>query len=438
MKKITVKIVSLLLALLMLTSCFTACSSLGNPLLKLGKTEFSENIYMLFLSRLKGNLSSAVNYGSEALYSSFWDVIVSNDGTTREDSYKAQILDECKFYVAALNLFDELGLKLPDSYTSEIEQTLEDYLIGDADGSKAALNTILAPYGANYNVLKEAYLLEAKLAYLNEYLYGKGGSKIGAEILEEYYQANYLRFKHIFFYTYTPVYEVDENGNDIYFLDTTTKKVAYDTSAYKRRDEAGKEVKDENGDIVYETSDGKIAYDKKNGQRLGVYDTNGYLVTRQFTQEELIEVSDHATLIMEALEGQEGNYTLFDSYVENYSEDEGSLKYTNGFYMTADANYDSPEVLEAVVEMKNGEIRKIYSEYGIHIVMKYELDKTGYAKTENSDFFVSASTGYFVFIDKLMSMLITQRLSSKASEVVVDEERYSAISIKDLGANFYY
>ena len=438
MKKITVKIVSLLLALLMLTSCFTACSSLGNPLLKLGKTEFSENIYMLFLSRLKGNLSSAVNYGSEALYSSFWDVIVSNDGTTREDSYKAQILDECKFYVAALNLFDELGLKLPDSYTSEIEQTLEDYLIGDADGSKAALNTILAPYGANYNVLKEAYLLEAKLAYLNEYLYGKGGSKIGAEILEEYYQANYLRFKHIFFYTYTPVYEVDENGNDIYFLDTTTKKVAYDTSAYKRRDESGKEVKDENGDIVYETSDGKIAYDKKNGQRLGVYDTNGYLVTRQFTQEELIEVSDHATLIMEALEGQEGNYTLFDSYVENYSEDEGSLKYTNGFYMTADANYDSPEVLEAVVEMKNGEIRKIYSEYGIHIVMKYELDKTGYAKTENSDFFVSASTGYFVFIDKLMSMLITQRLSSKASEVVVDEERYSAISIKDLGANFYY
>ena len=438
MKKITVKIVSLLLALLMLTSCFTACSSLGNPLLKLGKTEFSENIYMLFLSRLKGNLSSAVNYGSEALYSSFWDVIVSNDGTTREDSYKAQILDECKFYVAALNLFDELGLKLPDSYTSEIEQTLEDYLIGDADGSKAALNTILAPYGANYNVLKEAYLLEAKLAYLNEYLYGKGGSKIGAEILEEYYQANYLRFKHIFFYTYTPVYEVDENGNDIYFLDTTTKKVAYDTSAYKRRDEAGKEVKDENGDIVYETSDGKIAYDKKNGQRLGVYDTNGYLVTRQFTQEELIEVSDHATLIMEALEGQEGNYTLFDSYVENYSEDEGSLKYTNGFYMTADANYDSPEVLEAVVEMKNGEIRKIYSEYGIHIVMKYELDKTGYAKTENSDFFVNASNGYFVFIDKLMSILISERLAPEISKVWVDEERYSAISIKDLGANFYY
>ena len=438
MKKITVRIISLLLTLLMLLGCFTACSSLGNPLLKLGKTELSENIYMLFLSRLKGNLSSAVNYGSDALKSSFWDVIVSNDGKTRDDLYKEQILEESKFYIAALSLFDELGLKLPESYTSEIEQTLNDYLIGDADGSKAAFNSLLAPYGANYNVLKEAYLIEAKLAYLNEHLYGKGGSKIGPEILEEYYQTNYLRFKHIFFYTYTPVYEVDADGNDIYFLDLDNKKVAYDTSAYKRRDEAGKEVKDENGDTVYETADGKIAYDKENGQRLGVYDSNGYLVTREFTQEELIEVNDHATLIMEALEGQEGNYTLFDSYVENYSEDEGSLKYTNGFYMTADANYDSPEVLAAVGEMKNGEIRKIYSEYGIHIVMKYELDKTGYAKTENSDFFVSASTGYFVFIDKLMSMLIRQRLSADIDEVWVDEERYSAISIKNISANFYY
>ena len=91
-----------------------------------------------------------------------------------------------------------------------------------------------------------------------------------------------------------------------------------------------------------------------------------------------------------------------------------------------DAKRITPTDFLAVIEISKGS------------KMKYELDKTGYAKTENSDFFVSASTGYFVFIDKLMSMLITQRLSSKASEVVVDEERYSAISIKDLGANFYY
>ena len=169
-----------------------------------------------------------------------------------------------------------------------------------------------------------------------------------------------------------------------------------------------------------------------------VYDEKGYVVTREFTQQELIEVSDHATLLMEELKNNEGNYTLFDTYVEKYSEDEGSLKYSNGFYMTAESNYDSPEVLSAVCEMECGEIRKIYSDYGIHIVMKYELEENGYAKTENSDFFVNANTGTLVFMNKLMSILLTERLSSLKNEVEVDKERYAAISIKDIGANFYY
>ena len=438
MRKIILRIVSILLAVLMLVACLTSCHSTGATLLEIDNTTLSENVYMLFLSRLKGTLASAVNYGQEALTDGFWDTVVSNDGTTREGSYKEQILEECKLYVAALNEFDSLGLKLPKAYIDEIEQTLDDYVEIDADGSKAALNAILSKYGANYDVLREALLIEAKLSYLNEYLYGVGGSKIGHEVIEEYYEANYVRFKHIFFYTYTPVYETDSEGNDVYYKDTAKKKVAYDTSAFKRRDDAGKEVLDENGDVVYETSDGKIAYDKTEGQRIAIYDANGYLVTRKFTQEELIAVSDHATLLMEALADEKGNYTLFDSYVEKYSEDEGSLKYSNGFYMTADANYDSPEVLEAVCEMECGEIRKIYSDYGIHIVMKYELEKNGYAMTENSDFFINANTGYLVFIGKLMSAMMSTRLSPRADNVKVDKERYNAISIKNLGANFYY
>ena len=438
MKKRIIKIASAVLALILLVMSVSSCSSLGKPILTLGKTELSENMYMLFLSRLKGNLASAANYSTEALKDSFWDTVVSNLGTTREDSYKERILEECKFYVAALALFDELELKLPESYIEEIDRDLNDLLEGDANGSKATFNTMLASYGANYDVLRESYIIEAKLAYLNEYLYGTGGSRIGTEVIEEYYQSKYMRFKHVFFYTYTPVYEVDDDGNDIYYHDIYAKKVAYDTTQYKRRTDDGKEATDKNGDVIYETVDGKIAYDKKNGFRAPVYDEKGYIVTREFTQQELIAVNDDATLIMEALEGQEGNYTLFDSYVEQYSEDEGSIKYENGFYLTAESNYDSPEVLKALGEMKVGEIRKIYSEYGIHIVMKYELDKNGYAKTENSDFFVNANTGSLVFMNELMSLLLAERLSQKISEVKTDTEIYDAISIKNISPNFYY
>ena len=52
--------------------------------------------------------------------------------------------------------------------------------------------------------------------------------------------------------------------------------------------------------------------------------------------------------------------------------------------------------------------------------------------------FVNANTGTLVFMNKLMSILLTERLSSLKNEVEVDKERYAAISIKDIGANFYY
>ena len=442
MKNIMVKFISLSLVLLMLVTCFASCSSLGKPLLELDKTELSENVYMLFLSRLKGTLASGVNYGSSALKDSFWDQVVTSDGKTREESYKEQILEECKFYVAALNLYDELGLKLPDSYTEEIEQTLKDYVDIDAEGSKTAFNAILAPYGANYKVLREALMIEAKLAYLNEYLYGADGSKIGHEIKDSYYKENYVRFKHIFFYTYDVIYETDSEGNDIYYSDTSKKKIAYDTTALKKRNTAGEEVKDKNGDIVYVDANGKIAYDKTNGQRIPLYDENGYVKTENFTKDELNKVNADADVIFNQLVGQQGNYTLFDAYVEELSEDEGSLKYTNGFYMTRDTNYEAPEVLEAVCEMECGEIRKVYSDLGIHIVMKYELEENGYALTENSDFFVKTGTdeasGTLIFVEKLKTTLLMQKLAPSISEVKVHTDRYDAISIKALEPNFYY
>ena len=444
MKKITIKIVSLGLALVMLVGCFSSCAALGEPLLELGKTEISENVYMLFLSRLKGTLASAANYGTEAEKDSFWDMVVTTDGKTRDEYYKEQILEECKFYIAALDLFDELELELPKSYMEEIDKTLTDYVDIGADGSKSAFNSMVAAYGANYDVVREALIIEAKLAYLNDYLYGSDASKISHEVKEKYYEDNYVRFKHIFFYTYTAVYETDSDGRDIYYSDVDNRIIAYDTTALKRRDEQGNEVKDKKQQVIYETEDGKIAYDEENGQRIARYE-NGHIVTREFTRDELIRVSDQATLIMENLKGQERNYTLFDKYVADLTEDEGlrrdeqgNIKYPNGFYMTRDASYEAKEVLEAVCEMECGEIRKVYSEYGIHIVMKYELQENGYALSENSDFFANKDTGVLVFADKLKALLLSSQLEDSIEEVTVHSDRYSAISLKDVEPNYNY
>lgn len=437
MKKILRKSAALMLCAVLLITTLAGCASLGKPLLTYESVKLTDATFNLFLSRIKGTVASASNAGVEALTNDYWDVTVAYDGTTRGDAYKAQVLSDAKAYVAALYEFDKLGLKLPDSYVEEIDTELLELVEYDADGSKTAFNAILAEYGANYDVLRDAYMLEAKLAYLGDHLYGTVGEKIGDEVIEEYYQNNYMRFKHVFFYTYAVVYNEDDDGKEIYYAADGSGRIAYDTSAQKRRDEAGEVVTDKNGDVIYETSEGFIAYDKENGKRQPVYDSNGNALTREFTEKELFEVSDHATLLMEKLRGEEKNYTLFDSLVESYSEDEGSLTYSNGTYLTKDTAY-IPKVTEALLDMKEGEIRRVDSEYGIHIVMKYELDEGGYADKDNSDFFISNTTGSYVFMPSLKSELLAKRLEATKALVTLDEELYDAIDIKNVGANFYY
>lgn len=435
MKKYLIRALCLLLAIAFSVGGLVACSSKGKTMLELDGVKMSQNTYMLLLSRLKGQLASANYYGTEALTDRFWDSIQLSDGTTREEYYKDKVLSDAKLYVAALSVFEELELELPKSYIEEIDKELDELIEGDAEGSKNTFNSILADFGANYKILRDAYIMEAKISYLQEYLYGANGSKLSETVLEEYYQNNYRRFKHVFIYTYDFIYETDSDGNDIYYADGG--KIAYDTEkGLIRRDAEGNEVRDENGDVIRENADGEIAYDKKNGKRQPRYDDDGNALTRPFTEKELIKASDDATLIME--KAVEGNYTLFDELVKNYSEDSGSEKYTNGYYVTKDSNYDSPEVLKALFEMNEGEVRRVTSDYGIHIVMRYETEVGGYADEQNSDFFVSSKTGAYVFAKDLITQLFGGYLAPYVERVSVDEELYTAITPKSLGANFYY
>jgi len=287
--------------------------------------------------------------------------------------------------------------------------------------------------------------MEAKISLLNDTLFGKGGALIDASNYEKYYKENYVKFRHIFFYTSEVVYEIDANGDDIYYSDISLKKIAYDQKAMQKYDDNGKIVKDKNGDIVYVETDAegneRIAYDEKGTdsaptQRNALLDNDGNILTRKMTTDELIALSDKIQSIMEN-EAREGEYTLFDSLVEKYGEDEGMTQYPNGYYLTENSDYDSPEVIEALFEMTDGEIRRVESDYGIHIVMKYKLDDGGYAKEANKDFFVTEE-GTYVFLNLLKSQLLEERLVSYKERIVVDEALLSSVSMKSVGANFHY
>jgi len=88
--------------------------------------------------------------------------------------------------------------------------------------------------------------------------------------------------------------------------------------------------------------------------------------------------------------------------------------------------------------MEVGEVAKVSSEYGIHIIMRYENEEGAYSKKENSDFFVSVDTGKYVFIEDMKKSLLSQYLAQFKEKIVVDEALLSTADIKRIGANFYY
>ena len=435
MKAIIKKIFILTLACVMILTSMVGCSSRGKTMIELGDSEISVNLYMLLLSRMKGKLASAYSFGEKALYDSFWDTVMdASTGQTYNDYYTNMVLENAKTYIAALYLFDDLGLKLPDSYIDEIDKELDALVANDGDGSKSAFNALISSYGANYTVLRDAYIMEAKIAYLKDHLFGASGSLISDSLIEEYYQETYVRFRHIFFFTTKPVYDADENGDTIYF--TSEGKIAYDKEKGHKKEENGKFVTDKNGDMIFYLDDGRIAYDSKNGVPNPVLDSSGNVMTTKLTADELIKLSDKTQLIIED-EAREGDYKLFDALVEKYTEDEGMTKDPNGYYLTATSNYDSPEVVEALFEMEEGEIRRVDSQYGIHIVMKYELDEGGYADEKNTDFF-RTSEGSLAFMSTLKNILLEEYVEKYKANIVIDEELLKSVSMKTVGANYNY
>lgn len=442
MKRMIKRGIPAILALCMLMCCLVGCSSTGKTMMELKgdgiSVKMSVNVFQLYLSRMKGMIASSE--GADALTDSYWDVKVDQNLTTRNEQYTKQILEEAKTYLAALYLFELRDLELPEETEDAIDAEIEEMIQNDADGSKAQFDAMLAEYGANRKVLREAMLIEAKISYLKDSLFGANGSLIDDDSADgpvnQYYEQNYRRFKQVFLYTYDYAYET-ETGTDtvIYYTDTTYTRRAYDTTATPKMDSNDELVRDANGDVIY-VRDGKTAYDTKNGVRKHLVDEKGNQLMESFTGNRLNQVVDEITQIEE--KAVEGDFTGFDALVEQYSMDEGMSTYTGGYYVTESTSFDSAEVIQKVFDMEVGEIATVKSDYGIHLIMRYELEEKGYQKSENSDFFIGQKTGAYVFADTLENQLLASHLEQYKEKILVDEAVLAEADIKRIGANLYY
>lgn len=425
MKNLT-RILSAALACVILILSLAGCApKLGTTFMTLGDVELTVNMYMLYLSRAKGGLAYTEN---DAYYDSFWDMIVDKDGSTYNDLYCGLVLDNVKTIIAAAHAFDELGLSLSSETVKEIDKEMEDLVEYIGEGSKAILNGTLAEFGANYDVLREVYILEAKAQAVRNELFGVDGAKVSDILKQSFMEEHYVRFKHVFLYTVKPQEELDAEGNIAYF-DPDSKEYLYlkDSTTTAKKNDKGEYVTDKFNNIVYVDADGKVAYDTKNGQVSYVHNDKGETVTRKATDEELADIRAKAERINGLVERGDD----FDTLVNDYSEDVGKNEYTNGYYLTEGDSYEIAEVKKAVFEMEIDEVRTVTSEYGIHIVKRYELDQGAFANTTNADFFTD-------FNSSLVEYLFLLRMEEYYKDIVVDEKAIEGIDMKSVGANIYY
>ena len=336
--KIIKKITACALALLLLLLTLVGCSSYGQPVMELGGTEITANMIEFWLSRYKAQFEhyygEAVRkqYGLDKV-DQFWPLVADPaTGETYDDIMSGFIYENAQTYLCSLYLFDQFGLSLPASTVEEVDPYIADLCENYASGSKSEFNALLSNYGVSMKILRELYLIDEKVDYLQEYLFGAGGTLGVTKIdKENYYKQNYVRMRQIcFFINECPEY--DEKGNP-------------------------------------------------------VLDKDGYTKYRSMTAAETQEARSRAADALKSINSGSDFLEISKKYDENPTDD----GYVGGIYISKDSAMGTDAALEKIYtelqSMEVGQIKLIETENNLHIVEKLELDEGAYDKAANTDFF---------------------------------------------------
>lgn len=454
MKKILLRGLILLLALTTCV-CATACSNRGKILMTLSKdgisVDFSVNLYELMLSRMKGTLmfNQVSAGGFTANQDKFWeytDYVEGKGNLTLDEHYRTSILDNCRTTLVSLYLFEQMGLSLPAATLDKIDQDLEELIRTDGNGSKTKLNSILAQYGVNFNMLREAYLISAKTEAVQQERYGKNGELIGYNIKDKYLDEHYVHFRQIFLEEYHYKYETDKNGDVIYYYAEGNLKshIYYDKANGEPFElENGDLREDDRGDVIYYVKGSnytKIAYDSTNGQPSALLSKDGVSYqTTPMTEDEKKALKTQAEALF--AEVKDLSAAEFEAKIAQRNKDQGiSEVYADGYYLRSDTDYlaggNTYEYLQNIVDalktMEAGETMMVKSNMGYHLVMKYDHTEKAYEKEENEVWFSD-------FISSIVEELYMELCQTYYPYIVVDEKVLAQVPpMQEIGINYYY
>ena len=427
------KIITLFLCLAICISAISlsACGQKGKVLMSIEDKSITPSTYTLLLSRMKGTLSY---YGYDVESEDFWNTIISLDGLTYDDYFSTTILEELSGYLIADYLFSFEGLELTKERENEVDAMMS-ALIKSA-GSKTALNKSLKEFGVNIDMLREVYIIEAKIEQLKEHFYGKNGESIDGEVKQAYFEQNYVAFGQIFVPTYYYVTELDEFGDTVYYKDDKQTAIAYDTvNGETVTDEFGKLILDKFNNPVYYTTVGRIAYDKANGKIGYVKDKNGELITKLYSKDEIVKLYEKAKSYANECNG---NIDTFLEYAKVYdgSDSLGEAQYLfneSGYYASQAQDFAYLDrIASALADMNVSDCRVIEGSYGYHVICKYQPEAQAYENEMYKNIFID-------FNSNLIDVLFDKKCEEHEGKITIDYDVLDdAPSMSEVATNKLY
>lgn len=464
MKK-SLKFAIFALVLIMIIGSFASCADYKETVMSNeSENKITIGEYSLMASLMKGNMAYYIrsNYGD---YNSqyFWGIIT--DGETQmtyKDYYTVVVEEKAKMYLAALTIYDELGLKLPDKTLSDIDAEIEEYIKEDGNGSKRSLNAILEKYGADIDSLRNYKIMNAKISQLRDEIYGKGGAKIASTVKQQYLEENYVAFKQILIPTYIYVYVTDDFGDKVYYRKnedgtgfeqrtmsdgTVNPVVAYDKiNGVKKPISDDASERDENGDYVYyvDTNYDHIAYDTENGATSIIYAGDGYEMTEAIPDDEIKQAKIRAGELRDLINTAKSTEAIDALILENDGNYNASST-GKMFYLANNVSYKSfivdgdmfDEIKVELSKLEPGKASVYHSEHGYHVLVRYEVEFGAYANSEYSGWFED-DEGNYDFNANLVNDLFMARLEPYEEEITVDKEVAKKVDISTIEPNYYF
>ena len=445
MKKKLSAVLALLLAVVLL---FGGCAKHGKTLIKAENEKISLNVFMLYLSRMKGALAES---GADVTSSTYWGQYLSYDHTTTAEYYTAQVLEGLKHIAAAMIIYEEAGLKLPKETEEAIDAWIDELVATDGEGSKARLNDILSAYGANITVLRDSAILEAKLNQLKVHMYGLGGSMLSDALIEQYYKDTYIRGFQMQLANYYYDHKKDADGIAIRYTDDTHTKIAYvpqSTIDALPEEERAKYVKVQNegrysekygtayGAEILLYRDGEaevVAYDKESGVIWYSEDKNGDRVKVLYTEDEMEARRQRAEQIAKECKGDLNKFLVYVTELSDNSDFHANSA-PNGMYFSV-GTYNTDAIFSGIANtlatMEVGDTCTMTINSSYYVLMRAELDTGAWKNEENKSWFTTLR-------GLALEYMLQQETAKYLDRVEVNEDLLEGVDITMVASNIIY